>query len=72
MARDSGNLKISKPSSQSVIYIANDSTSPITGEGSITLIDSLTLDIVLIVSSLEYNLLSTSQITYTLACTVTF
>ena len=34
--------------------------------------DSLTLDTVLIVPSLAYNLLSVSQITATLKCTVTF
>ena len=72
MTKDSGNLKFFKPSSQSVICTANGSTSPITGKGSITLIDSLTLDTVLIVPSLEYNLLSVSQIMFILACTVTF
>ena len=34
--------------------------------------NTLTLDTVLVVPSLEYNLLSVSQITSTLACTVTF
>ena len=34
--------------------------------------NTLTLDIVLVVPSLEYNLLFVSQITSTLACTVTF
>ena len=55
-----------------VICTTNGNTSPITGEWSITLTDSLTLDIVLIVSSLEYNLLLVSQINMTLACIVTF
>ena len=72
MTRDSGKLKSLKPPSQSVISIANGSTSPITGEGSITLSDSLTLDTILIIPSLEYNLLSVIQITSTLACTITF
>ena len=72
MTRDSGQLKSLKPSSQSVISTANGSTSPITGEGSIILSDSLTLDTVLVVPSLEHNLLSVSKITSTLACTVIF
>ena len=75
MIRDSAKLKSLKPHSQSVISTTNGSTSPITRVGavglSITLSDSLTLDIVLVVPSLKYNLLSVSQITSTLACTVT-
>ena len=72
MTWDSSQLKFVLPSSQSVISTANGSTSPITGEGSVILYNALTLDIVLVVPSLEYNLLSVSQITSTLACTVTF
>ncbi|KAL9432699.1 hypothetical protein AB3S75_027676 [Citrus x aurantiifolia] len=72
MTRDFSKLKSVLPSSQSVISTANGSTSPIIGEGSITLSNTLTLDTVLVVPSLEYNLLSVSQITSTLACTVTF
>ena len=72
MTWDSSQLKSVLPSSQSVISTANGSTSPITGEGSVILSNTLTLDIVLVVPSLEYNILSVSQITSTLACTVTF
>ena len=72
MTWDSSQLKSVLPSSQSVISTANGSTSPITGEGSVILSNTLTLDTVLIVPSLEYNLLSVSQITSTLACTVIF
>ena len=72
MMRDSSQLKSVLPSSQSVIYTVNGSTSPITGEGSVILSNTLTLDTVLVVPSLEYNLLSVSQITSTLTCTVTF
>ncbi|KAL5787760.1 hypothetical protein ACOSP7_004709 [Xanthoceras sorbifolium] len=72
MTRDPGQLKFVLHSLQSVISTANGSTSPITGEGSVILSNNLTLDIVLVVSSLEYNLLSVSQITLTFACTVTF
>ena len=72
MTRDSSQLKSVLPSSQSVISTANGSTSPISREGSVILSNILTLDIVLVVPSLEYNLLSVNQLTSTLACTVTF
>ena len=72
MTRNSSQLKSVLLSSQSVISTANGSTSPITGEGFFFLSNTLTLDTVLVVPSLEYNLLSVSQITSTLACTVTF
>ena len=72
MTRDFNQLKSVLPSPQSVISTANGSTSLITGEGSVILSNTLTLDTVLVVPSLEYNLLSVSQITSTLACTVTF
>ena len=60
MTWDSSQLKFVLPSSQSVISTANGSTSPITGEASVILSNTLTLDTVLIVPSLEYNLLYVS------------
>jgi hypothetical protein len=72
MTMDYGQLKFFKPSPQSVIFRANGSTSPITGEGSVTLSDSLMLDIILVLPYLDYNLLSISQSTSTLTYTVTF
>ena len=72
MTWDSSQLKFVFPSSQSIISTANGSTSPITGEGYVILSNTLTLDTVLVVPFIEYNLLSVSQITSTLACTVTF
>ena len=72
MSSDSDNLICHKPSLRTNIYTANGSTSSITGEGSLVLTDTITLDTVLIVPSLTYNLLSVSQITTTLKCTVTF
>ena len=72
MTWDSSQLKYVLPSSQSVISTTNGSTSPITGKGSVIMSNTLTLDIVLVVPSLEYNLLFVIQITSTLACTVTF
>ena len=72
MISDSDKLTCHKPSSHSAIRTANGSISPVTGEGSIILTDTITLDTVLIVPSLAYNLLSVSQITITLKCTITF
>lgn len=72
MTRDFRQLKSILPSPQSIISTANGSTSPITWEGSIILSNTLTLDTIHVVLSLEYNLLFVSQITSTLACTVTF
>ena len=72
MTRDFSQLKSVLPSSHSVISTTNGSTSPITGEGSVILSNTLTLDTVLVVPSLEYNIFSVSQITSTLAYTVTF
>ncbi|RVW92416.1 Retrovirus-related Pol polyprotein from transposon RE1 [Vitis vinifera] len=50
----------------------NGNTIPIIGEGSLTLTDTLNLDSVLVVPSLDYNLLSVSQITVALSCIVIF
>lgn len=72
MNMDYGQLKFFKPSPQSIIFRANDNTSPITWEGSVILSDSLTFDIVLVLPYLDYNLLLISQSTSTLTCTVTF
>ncbi|KAA8528350.1 hypothetical protein F0562_035705 [Nyssa sinensis] len=58
MTRDFSQLKSVILSPQSVISIANGSTSPITREGSVILSNTLILDTVLVVSFLEYNLLS--------------
>uniref|UniRef100_A0A6N2N256 Uncharacterized protein n=1 Tax=Salix viminalis TaxID=40686 RepID=A0A6N2N256_SALVM len=69
MTSDSDNLIRHQPSSWSAICTANGSTSLVTGEGSMILTNTITLDIVLIVLSLVDNLLSVSQITTTLECT---
>lgn len=58
---------------QSIISTVNGSISPIIGEGSVILSKIRTLNSVLFLTSLEYNLLSVSQITSPLACTtITF
>ena len=72
MIRDSHKLQNLRSSSQHVISTANGGISPITGKGSIDLTTTITLDKILVVPSLEYNLLSVSQITSALNCTVTF
>ena len=50
----------------------NGNSTPVIREGSLTLIDTLNLYSVLVVSSLDYNLLSISQIATTLSCVVIF
>ena len=70
MIRNFSQLQSIHSSSQSVISIANGSTSPIIGEGSVILSKTLTLNLVIGVLSLEHNLLSIGQITPT--CTVAF
>lgn len=72
MTSDCGHLQSISPSSQTIISTANGSTSPITCVGSVILSENITLDNVIVVPSLECNLLSVSQITSFLACTVTF
>ncbi|OMO77059.1 Reverse transcriptase, RNA-dependent DNA polymerase [Corchorus capsularis] len=63
MTFDSRQVIDLKQSSQKFGSIANGDEAPIVGEGSLTLTDSLNLDSVLVVPSLDYNLLSVSQIT---------
>ncbi|CAL8997527.1 unnamed protein product [Prunus brigantina] len=72
MTCDSNKITSLSPSSQLVVSNANGSSSPVVGEGSLSLTDSLHLDSVLVVSSLDFNLLSVAQITHALFCTVTF
>ncbi|CAL8991370.1 unnamed protein product [Prunus brigantina] len=72
MTFDPGQIISHTPPSQSVVSNANGTPSPVIGEGSLSLSDSLTLDSVLIVPSLHHNLLSVAQITTALNCTVTF
>ena len=60
MTRDVRQLQSILPSSQSIISTANGNTSPVIGEGSVIFSNTLTLNIVLVVPSLEYNMLSVS------------
>ena len=59
-------------SSQKFISTANGNTTLVIGEGSLTLTDTLNLDFVLVVPSLNYNILSVYQIIVTLSCIIIF
>ena len=72
MTFDSKQVSPLRPSSQKIVSIANGNTTPVIGEGCLTLTNTLNLDSVLVVPSLYYNLLSVSQITAALSCIVIF
>ncbi|KAJ9697399.1 hypothetical protein PVL29_009289 [Vitis rotundifolia] len=72
MTFDSRQVSPLRPSSQKIVSTTNGNTTPVIGEGSLTLTDTLNLDSILVVPSLNYNLLSVSQITATLSCIVIF
>ena len=72
MTFDSRQVSNLKPSSQMSVSTANGTSTPVIGEGPLPLTDTLNLDFVLVVPSLNYNLLSVSQITATLFCVVIF
>jgi hypothetical protein len=71
MTSGSRQIKTLEPSTQTTVTTANGNTAPIIGEGTITL-DNLNLYTVLVVPSLDYNLLSVSQLTIALQCVVIF
>jgi hypothetical protein len=60
------------PLSQIHIVSANGTTSRVIGEGSLSLTSSLNLDHVLVVPSLDYDLLPVPQIIDSLNCTMCF
>ncbi|GKD19153.1 retrovirus-related pol polyprotein from transposon TNT 1-94, partial [Tanacetum coccineum] len=70
MVNDSNLLSSVLPSTHTTIYTANGGSSPVIGEGSTDLSKSLSLNSVLIVPALEYNILSVSKITVALKCTI--
>ena len=72
MTFDSRQVSTLKSSSQHSVSTANGTSIPIIGEGSLSLTNTLNLDSVLVVPSLNYNLLSVSQITIALFCVVIF
>lgn len=72
MTYDSRQVSPLNHSNQKFVSTANGSSIQVIGEGSLTLTKTLNLDSVLVVPSLDYNLLSVSQITTALSCIVIF
>ena len=72
MTFDSKQISPLRHFSQKIVFTANGNTTPVIGERSLTLTDTLNLNSILVVPSLNYNLLSISQITATLSCIVIF
>ena len=72
MTFDSRQVSPLKSSSQHSVSTANGTSIPIIGEGPLSLTNTLNLDSVLVVPSLNYNLLSVSKITTALFCVVIF
>ena len=72
MTFDSRQVSPLKSSSQHFVSTANGTSVPIIREESLSLTNTLNLDYVLVVPSLNYNLLSVSQITTALFCVVIF
>ena len=72
MTFDSRQVSPLKSSSQHSVSTANGTSIPIIEEGSLSLTNTLNLDSVSVVPSLNYNLLSVSQITTALFCVVIF
>ncbi|KAM1474267.1 hypothetical protein ACFX2I_030299 [Malus domestica] len=70
MTCDSRQVETLKPSIKTVVNVANGNPAPVIGEGTVSLSD--TLSTVLVVPSLDYNLLSVAQITVVLHCLVIF
>ncbi|KAJ0076392.1 hypothetical protein Patl1_33680 [Pistacia atlantica] len=72
MTFDSMHISHLKPSSHKFVSTANGESTQVIGEGSVTFQNTLNLDSVLVVPSLNYNFLSITQITKTLSCVVIF
>ena len=72
MTFDSRQVSPLKSSSQNSVSTANGTSIPIIREGSLSLTNTLNLDSVLVIPSLNYNILPVSQITTTFFCVVIF
>ena len=72
MTFDNNYIQSMKSSNQHIVSTTNGTPSPVIGEGSIALTKNLNLDSVLVVPSLNHNLLSIAQITLVLNCVVLF
>ena len=72
MTFDNNHIQSIKSLDQHIVSTADGTPSPVLGEGSISLTKNLNLDSVLIVPSLNHNLLYVAQITLALNCVVIF
>ncbi|KAM7463370.1 hypothetical protein LguiA_031491 [Lonicera macranthoides] len=72
MTSNSNMVTTLNPSSQTFVSTTNGAPVPVVGKGSVNLSNTLNLNSVLVVPSLDYNLLSVAQITNALHCVVTF
>ena len=72
MTFDNNHIQSIKSLDQHIVSTTDGTASPVLGEGSISLTENLNLDSVLVVPSLNHNLLSVAQITLTLNCIVIF
>ncbi|KAM2669596.1 hypothetical protein EV1_005625 [Malus domestica] len=72
MTCDSRQVPSLKTSTQTVVNVAKGNDVPVIGEGTVSFSDTMKLDTVLVVPSLNYNLLSVAQITLALHCLVIF
>ncbi|KAL4569195.1 hypothetical protein LXL04_024829 [Taraxacum kok-saghyz] len=72
MTFDARNTSSLTYTSQKFVTIANGTSTPVTGKGTSTLPEELSLNSILVVQSLDYKLLSVSQITTNLNCVVIF
>ena len=72
MTCDSRQVQTLKPSTNTIVSVANGNVVPIIGEGDVFLSDTLNIDSVVVVPSLDYNLLSVAQINVALHYIVIF
>ena len=72
MTFDSNHIQSMKSSDQHIVSTTNGTPSPVVGEVSVSLTQNLNLESVLVVPSLNHNLLPVAQITLTLNCIVIF
>jgi hypothetical protein len=69
---NSSQVSLIKSSLQKFVFTANDTSNLVSWEGLLPLTDTLSLDSLLVVPSLNYNLFSVSQITTVLFCIIIF
>lgn len=72
MPFNSRHVQTIKSSPQPLVSTADGNCTPVIREGTISFINNLSLDTVLIVPSLDYNILSFAELTVALNCIVLF